>query len=282
MAAIQLASLAPQPCATGMPNFCSNRFHSSSKSGAELEVTKRSFGRLSRCKCAHASLLAVEQNIDRRRIAGGDRDLVLAQMLEKPAGREFFRQHQRGAAVDHRERAQGLRRVPAERPEIVKPIVGGDAEAFGKRIDIQEIFAEVQNHALGRGAGARGEQDDGVIVRLSRVLRLAWRQAGKLGEQRAGLRLIPASKAQARHGGSGEKIVELEAVLIENEPRLEPLENIAELIAVHLDVHGANGRAGRHHAEITQQMFDRIIGKERDPVVAAESARAQQGGESGR
>ena len=46
MAAIQLTSLAPQPCATGMPNFCSNRFHSSSNSGAELEVTKRSFGRV--------------------------------------------------------------------------------------------------------------------------------------------------------------------------------------------------------------------------------------------
>ena len=108
----------------------------------------------------------------------------------------------------------------------------------------------------------------------------ARRQMRKLGKQRAVLRLIPASKGQARHGGRGKEIVERQAVLIENEPRLKPLENIAELIAVHLDVHGAHRRAGRHHAEIAQQVLDRIIGKERDPVVATESAWAQEGGET--
>ena len=103
---------------------------------------------------AMSGLLAVKQDIDRRRIAGGNRDAVIAKVLEEPARREFFRQHQGGAAVDDSERAQSLRRVPAEGAEVIKPIVGGDAKTCSERIDVQQIFAEVQNDALGRGAGA--------------------------------------------------------------------------------------------------------------------------------
>jgi hypothetical protein len=52
---------------------------------------------------------AVEQNVQRGRIAGGDRHVMVAQMAEKPAGGELFGKHQCGAAIDRRERAEELR-----------------------------------------------------------------------------------------------------------------------------------------------------------------------------
>ena len=96
----------------------------------------------------------------------------------------------------------------------------------------------------------------------------------------SGSGLAEAAEAQAWRRGLGQQIVKLQAVLIQNELRLEPLENIAELIAIHLDVDGANGGAGGHHAEIAEQMFDRIVGKKRNAVVGTEAALAQQCGEA--
>ena len=43
---------------------------------------------------------------------------------------------------------------------------------------------------------------------------------------------------------------------------------------------GADGRARGHDFKISQRLFDRIVGQERDPVVGPEPALAQQGGEA--
>ena len=170
---------------------------------------------------AMRALFAVEQNIDRRRIAGRDGHAVIAQMLEKAAGGEFFRQNQRGAAIETQP-AQGLRRIPAERAEIVKPVICRDAPAGGERIDIEQKFAKIQHHALGLRAGARREQDDGVVIGLRRLRRIARRATRQFGKQRIRLGLVPAPDPQPRRGRCGQKIVELQAVLIKNELRLQP------------------------------------------------------------
>ena len=153
---------------------------------------------------------------------------------------------------------------------------------------LREIFAKIQNDALRLGAGARGKQDHGVVVRpgphptLPRLRgrvgwgRLARRGAGKLGKQSVRARSIAAAKPQPGHIRAGEQVLELQAVLIDDELRLQPRKNITELIAVHLDMHGADRRAGRQHAEIAEQLLDRVVGKQRDAVIAAEAACAQQ------
>ena len=91
---------------------------------------------------------------------------------------------------------------------------------------------------------------------------------------------VETTEPQPWRRGLGQQIVELQAVLIENELRLEPFEDIAELIAIHLDVNGANGRARGHDAEIAEQLLDGIVGEKRDAVVRSKAALAQEGGEA--
>ena len=168
----------------------------------------------------------------------------------------------------------------AERTEIVKPILCRDAPAGGERIDVEQIFAEIQHHTLGLRAGARGEQDDRIVFGPSRLRRNARRATRELGEQRIRLGLVRAPDPQTRGGRRGQQIVELQAVLIKNELRLEPLENIVELVSVHLDVDGAERRAVGHDAEIAQQLLDRIVGEQRNPVVRPKAALPQKRGEA--
>ena len=114
----------------------------------------------------------------------------------------------------------------------------------------------------------------------SRLRRIARRATREFGEQRVRLGLVRAADPQPRRGRRGQQIVELQAVLIENELRLEPLENIVELVAVHLDVDGAECRAVGHHAEIAQQLLDRIVGEQRNAVVRPKPALPQKRGEA--
>src|SRR6185437_775582 len=95
-------------------------------------------------------------------------------------------------------------------------------------------------------------------------------------KQRPRLWPVPAAKPQARYLGAFDKIVEPEAVLVKDEAWPQPVENIAELVAVHLDVDGADGGARRHHAQIADEMFDRVIGEQRDPIVGLEAALLQK------
>jgi len=182
-------------------------------------------------------------------------------MLEKSACRKPFRQDQRGAAVKHRECAQDLRRIPAEGAEVVEPVVRGDAEPFRQRADVEKKLAVIENDALGGGAGSRGEEDNGVIVGPRRILRFSRCAACQLVKQRSQVRAVPAAEPQARHSGIFDKVIEPEAVLVKDEARLQPFENITELVAVHLDMDGADGRAGCHYAQIADEMFDRIVGE---------------------
>jgi len=83
-------------------------------------------GRRARCNKAQLgqSILfelacAVEENVQRGWITGGDRHAMVAQMAEKPACGEFFGQHQSGAAIDRHKRVEKLRRGPAEGAEII-------------------------------------------------------------------------------------------------------------------------------------------------------------------
>ena len=49
------------------------------------------------------------------------------------------------------------------------------------------------------------------------------------------------------------------------------------MTAVHLDMDGANGRAVRHHAEVADEMLDRVVGEQRHAVAGVEPTRAQCG-----
>ena len=93
------------------------------------------------------------------------------------------------------------------------------------------------------------------------------------------LRPVPASQPHARRRNAGEEVVQPQSVLMQNERRLEPREDIVELVAVHLDVNGADGRAIAHDAEIAQQMLDRVVGKQRHPVIGPDAAAVQERGD---
>ena len=224
----------------------------------------------------------VEQDIDGGRVAGRDRHAVIAHMLEEAAGRELRRHDQGGAAIDRHQRAQKLRRRPVEGTEIVDPVVRGDSEALGGGVDIRQVLAIVQHHALGPRARARGEEDHRVVVRPGCRLRAARLVARDFGKERAGFRLVAVAERHSWHGNGGEQVVEPQSVLMKNQRRLEPREDIVELIAVHLDVDGADGRAIGHDAEIAEQVFDRVVGEQRHPVVGPDAAVVQQRGDAAR
>ena len=110
-------------------------------------------------------IVAVEQHVDRGRIAGGDCRAMLRDVLEKPAARELASQDQRSAPAERRQRAQNLGRTPIERPKIIDAIVGGHAQSVRGRLDIGEQLAKCQYHAFRPVAGAGGEQDAGIVLR---------------------------------------------------------------------------------------------------------------------
>ena len=228
--------------------------------------------------------VAVEQDVDRGGVAGGHGDAMLAHMREEAAGGELLRHHQRRAAIDRHQRAEELRRCPVERPEIIQTIVCGDAEAIGRRIDVQEVLAIAEHDTFRLRAGAGGEQDHGIVVRPGVRMRVRRRATCRLAEECVGRRRVPVAKLQPRGRHRAEEIVEPQAllkerVLTEHKLRRQPREDVVELIAVHLDMDGADGRAVGHHAEIADQVLDRIVGEQRDAVVAADAALAEQGGD---
>jgi hypothetical protein len=205
---------------------------------------------------------------------------VIADVLEETAGGEFRRHDQGGAAVDRHQRAEELRRGPVEGAEIVYPVVRHDAEAVGGGIDVAEMLAIVQHHAFGPRAGAGREQDDGVVVRTRGGLRVARLMAGDLGVECPLVRPVEASEPQARRRDGRQQVVQFQSVLMQNQRRLEPREDVVELVAVHLDVHGADGGPVAHDAEITEQMLDRIVGEQRHPLVGLDAAAVQERGDA--
>ena len=224
--------------------------------------------------------LGVEQDVDGGGIAGRDRDAMVAHVLEEAARREFLRHDQGGAAIKGHQRAQELRRGPVERAEVIDAIIGGDAETAGGWLDVAEILAIVQHHALWMRAGARGEQDHGVVVCSGSGDAVARREMCERAVAGVLLGPVEASEPHPWRGDARKQFIEPEPILMQHQRRLEPGEDIAELIAVHLDMDGANGRPISHHAEIADQVLDRVGGKQRHPVVGAEAATAQKGGDA--
>ena len=139
------------------------------------------------------------------------------------------------------------------------------------------MLAKVQHHALGPRAGAGGEQDHRIVVRSRIGLRLGGRRAREFGEESVAGGRVPTPEPHGwRWKRASDKVVESEPVLMEYEIWPEPREDVVELIAVHLDMDRADRRAVADHAEIAEEMLDRIVGKQRHSVVASEPAVAQQ------
>ena len=131
--------------------------------GAELEVMKRSVG----TSCGPTGARC-EQHVDHGGIAGGDGDAVDAHIVEEAGRGELLRHHQSGAAAKRRQHAEELRGRPVEGAEIVNAVGAGDAEAFGHRLDVAELLAIAEHHALRAVAGPGGEEDDAVVARRRR------------------------------------------------------------------------------------------------------------------
>src|SRR5215469_7213121 len=110
------------------------------------------------------------------------------------------------------------------------------------------------------------------MVRSRAAVGLAWRAARDLVKQRVRARSVVPSDGEPRRGGRGQRVVEPQVLLMQNEFRLEPIKNAAKLIAVHLDMNSADRRARRHDAEIAQQLLDRIVRKEHNPIVRSDAA----------
>src|SRR5947209_17822857 len=53
-------------------------------------------------------------------------------------------------------------------------------------------------------------------------------------------------------------------------------------MAVHLDMDGADSRAIGHHAEVANEMLDRVVGKERHARVGSDAAPMQDGADATR
>ena len=203
-------------------------------------------------------------------------------MLEEAARRELLRHRRRSTAVDRHQRPEQLGGGPVQRAEIVHPVVRADAEAFRCGIDIAQVFAEIEDHAFRLRAGAGGEQDHGVVVRPGRGMSFARRAVRDRLEKGAGAGLVPLAQRQPRHRNGGEQIVELQAILVQHQLRIEAREDVVKLITVHFDVNSADRRTVAHHTEIAEQVLDRVVGKQRGPVVASDVAVAQEGGDAGR
>ena len=218
---------------------------------------------------------AVEQDVDGGRIAGRDGHSMFVQVPEETAGRELLRHHQRGAAVDRNERAQKLRRGPVERAEVIDPVVGRDAESIGGRIDIRQMLAIGQHDALRSRTGAGREQDHRVVIGPGVGVRGGCLRASDGAEERIVRGGVPVAEPERGPGQGGEQVIKVEPVLMEHKLRLQTREDVVELIAVHLDMYGADRRAIGHDAEISQEVLDRVVRQERDAVVATDPAISQ-------
>src|SRR5262245_26539138 len=149
-------------------------------------------------------------------------------MREEAAGGEFLRHHQSSSAVDWHQRAQELRRGPVERPEVIQTIVGSDAKASGRRIDVEKMLAIAEHNAFRLRTGAGSEQDHGVVVRPGVGTRVGRGAAGGLAKECVGSRGIPTSELHSRRRYSVKEIVEPQAALAKHQLWHEPREDVVE------------------------------------------------------
>ena len=79
---------------------------------------------------------------------------------------------------------------------------------------------------------------------------------------------------------SRQDMVEMQTCFEHNEARIDCCKNVFEMIPIHFDVNGANGRAIRHHPEITGQMLDGVVCEKRHPIIGRKAPLAQVRGDA--
>ena len=67
---------------------------------------------------------------------------------------------------------------------------------------------------------------------------------------------------------------------MQHEGRIKPREDVVQLVAVHLDVNGADRCPIRHDAEIAEEMLDGVVGEQRHAVVGPDAAVAEERGDA--
>ena len=218
----------------------------------------------------------VDQHVDRRRVAGGDGYAELPDPVEIAAPREFPGHAERGAPAERAEEAQHLGRHPVVGTEVQHPVPFFDAEGVGGRRDVLQQLGEAADDPLGLRGGARGVEDGGdVVVGVERGLRLA-RPPGELGEETLARAAVPAPQGLpfARRGLS--QRAQSEPVLVQHQRRVQRAQDFLHMGAVGVGLHGADGGAVAHRAEIDDQVLQRVARQQRHAVVRAQPARAQR------
>ena len=150
------------------------------------------------------------------------------------------------------------------------------AKLSGCRLGVCQEFAKAQDYALRPLAGARRKKDHRVVVPPAQHARHGHCSA-TAGEKRVsrGRTHVPSLSTAPAPAPAYRRA----PIPPDRAPaRFEPRKNIAELIAVHLHMHGADRCAVSHHAEIGQDMLNEVSGEQRDAVVAANTAIPQEGG----
>ena len=74
-------------------------------------------------------------------------------------------------------------------------------------------------------------------------------------------------------------MLEVQSFFEHDQARIDRRKNSLEMMTIHLDVDGANGRPIRHHPEIARQMLDRIFGEERHAIIGDKAMGAQIAGD---
>src|ERR1019366_8740163 len=88
--------------------------------------------------------------------------------------------------------------------------------------------------------------------------------------------VVERPQRQTRRRCLCQYVIEPQSGIEHGEPRIQRRQNLREVAAVHLDMDGADGATISHHAEIADQVLDRVAGEQGDAVVAADAALGQK------
>ena len=156
-------------------------------------------------------------------------------------------------------------------PVMPKPSVIG--------IDVGELLAIAQHHALRPVARSRGEEDHAVVARRRLREKIAASPASRIdaAKNAAGSRRIAATDGESTAPPTAGR---RDAFVMDDEARPQLREDARKMRPVHLDMDGADRRAIGHDAEIADDMLDRVVRGEHDPVAGRDPLPAQEGGDS--
>ena len=214
---------------------------------------------------------ALQQHIDDRRISRGDGRAKSSDVGEERRTRETA-PHQERRALAERGKRKKLRRCPAIGPVVIEPVAGREPVPVCDRGTVAEHLPPGQHDPLGARGRARRKGDHRIVGR-ARVGAHVGRDIGKIGEHPLALPVRPAPERTARHVLPGREVFEPEPSLANDQRGREGRQDVAEMARIHLDMDGADGRAGRHRAEIDRELLERVAGEQDDPVVPPDAER---------